>query len=745
METSLNEKDKYEDLTSLFLPDVLHQVDANSIQIKPEVLNDTENSNKPYSESGKNSYSEPNYQMMSTSNYSSGMGGTSPQGLTNFLGFGSPLNQTNGHFLNPFVPVEPVSIQNYSPTHVGTSLGPSFQHYAPGAPWNHFSRGTPGNLNSAEVNYLNGPPVNINAFADNLNYHGVPRVNKGMRHPGFDNLSYDYRNIPLHDFDHPSPHSGSLEGDTHNNQKRIYNNNMQEKKDFVMIDNENFNENKSERYKKEKSKQKKSYKKSAQTQVGLNYSPNVLLGLLDLVQDGPPSSFKIIDKDNNEVKLKFGCFLNGRFLTNDTDNQNFMQSKADTDAKKGDVKDWNTMEPKVISCYRRNYILVSLNLSLSGFSTSSPERPQVLKLQTKENGYLLSRVIKYFETEVSAHTNVSTSRNVPLIIYDDSKGKEKSKDELEIRDTDDSVSPESYNLTRNTITLSDSAFKNNEIDSYHTIKKLQFKNATPNNGNSAFQNYYYLKIRVSAVVADLYFNDYIDESGSYGNSTSSEVLFEFVSLPIIVRGRNPSFYSDRKDILVKGRVTNSKESYKCAAGESEKATISKEIPSSGKVDTQESKLTTTQEYKMDDSSEKKKDYSSESEHVQIDDDPDKIGFDEGSQEDTSDDNDESRIRMEAMQKLNKSQKIPPLLYTATTASLGLKNTLEDIKSNNKLDLLDKKGGQYKYFPISSVYYLPPVNVVYFPHGVHHQNENLGDNQTRESRQLQHRNSNVYFK
>lgn len=743
METSLNEKDKYEDLASLFLPDVLHQVDANSIQIKPEVLDDTENNNKQYPENGKNSYMEPNYQMVSANTYNSGMGAASPQGVPNFLGLGNPFNQTNGHFLNPFVPVEPVSIQNYSPAHVGATLAPSFQHYVPGVPWNHLPRGAPGHMNNTEVNYSNSPQVNINAFPDNLNYHGASRANQGAKHPGFDTLNYDYRNIPLHDFDHPSPHSGSLEGETHSSQKRIYNNNTLEKKDFVMVDNENFTENKNEKYKKEKSKQKKNYKKSAQTQVGLNYSPGVLLGLLDLVQDGSSSSFKIIDKDNNEVKLKFGCFLNGRFLTNDADNQNFMQSKADTDAKNGSVKDWNTMDPKVISCYRRNYILVSLNLNLSGFSTSSPERPQVLKLQTKENGYLLSRVIKYFETEVSAHTNVSTSRNVPLIIYDDSKSKEKSKDELEIRDTDDSVSPESYNLTRNTIALSDSAFKNNEIDNYYTIKKLQFKNATPNNGNSAFQNYYYLKIKVSAVVADLYFNDYIDESGSYGNSTSSEVLFEYVSLPIIVRGRNPSFYSDRKDILVKGRVINSKESYKCAARDSEKANASKDIPSSGKVGSQENKQPTTRDYRRE--SEKTKDYSSESEDVQIDGDPDKIDFDEGSQEETSDDNDEARIRLEAVQKLNKRDRIPPLLYTATTASLDLKNALEDIKSNSKLDSLDKKRGQYKYFPISSVYYLPPVNVVYFPHGVHHQNSNLGDNQTRESGQLQHRNSNVYFK
>ncbi|KAM9894334.1 hypothetical protein OXX79_008775, partial [Metschnikowia pulcherrima] len=34
-------------------------------------------------------------------------------------------------------------------------------------------------------------------------------------------------------------------------------------------------------------------------------------------------------------------------------------------------------------------------------------------------------------------------------------------------------------------------------------------------------------------------------------------------------------------------------------------------------------------------------------------------------------------------------------------------------------LSKKKGDKYHYFPISNVYYLPPINVVYFPHAAHH--------------------------
>lgn len=77
----------------------------------------------------------------------------------------------------------------------------------------------------------------------------------------------------------------------------------------------------------QRGKKAKSRKRDVKNlEVQIDYKPSKLKRLLDLKQSGATSSndYKIIDKDNNEVTIDFNGFLNGRFLTNDIDNNNYI-------------------------------------------------------------------------------------------------------------------------------------------------------------------------------------------------------------------------------------------------------------------------------------------------------------------------------------------------------------------------------------------------------------------------------------
>lgn len=83
-------------------------------------------------------------------------------------------------------------------------------------------------------------------------------------------------------------------------------------------------------------------------------------------------------------------------------------------------------------------------------------------------------------------------------------------------------------------------------------------------------------------------------------------------------------------------------------------------------------------------------------------------------------------------------------------------------STSKINLipLNKTNSRYKYFPISNVYYLPPINAVYFPHRAHQQMNKESDATNSESPTIENddainmvnisspqrrKNSNVYFR
>ena len=739
MEDRSAEKDQYEDLASLFLPDILHPISTESNIVKQEELEQNSDIDKLFggqNDATKRNDNNENFSnFMSNNNFINNIGSLS-QGES--IASNGVMNQSGhiNHYAN-FVPIEAAaSIQQlhhqlhrmFAPlSHQHQQLFPS-SHAQPQNAGGVMRMGSPSN---ADLNWFSNPSNVLDAFSMD---------NKHLQ-------STDGNFRELEAFSNPNPYT---------NQTSIPSSLPSEERSAVLKSNEENEESPTLKQKdvKDKNKTKKRAKKSRATSspvVRIDYKPHKLTRLLDLKksENAPSTDYKIVDKDNNEIKMEFQSYLTGRFFTNDTDNNNYIISKLeDSNNEEKDVikipKDPNTkMDPKVISCYRRNYIQISMNMNLSGFSNYDEDNNKVLKLQTNEYGYSIIRVIKWFKVEIFANTNVSEIRNIPIVIYDDNqKDKERPKDEIGTDENNDFVNPISIDKAQSTITLNESVIQNSEIDNYYTVKKLQFKNATPNNGNLTFQNYYHLKIKVSAIVADLYYDDYIDEdySSNAYNERNEVNLFELVSEPIIVRGRNPSFYADRKDILIKGRSINSKESFIIAGQETK---------------------TENEETNSNEENEDLPEDEDELEGVREDDD------EEEDEETENESSSNKRLKSNSPSKsqgynnqLDKS--IPPLLYNAaSSSSINLKSMLDNSTSKINLIPLNKTNNRYKYFPISNVYYLPPINAVYFPHRAHQQMNKESDATNSKSPSIENddssnmavsisspqrrKNSNVYFR
>lgn len=475
----------------------------------------------------------------------------------------------------------------------------------------------------------------------------------------------------------------------------------------------------------------------------IDYKLSKLTNLLDMLpcndkkfRSNLDADYKIVDKNNQEIDLKLSGFLNGKFFTNDFDNNNYISiSQEDVNLNKQSKAD-----PKVISCYRRNFIQLSINLNLNNFSNVESK---VLNLQTTEFGYIITRVIKWFKLEISARTVSSQSKFVPIVITDESADKKDLGPGKLEENNEDFIFPETIGTSTYIIPINKAEIdgKTLSIDNYYSIKKLQFKNATPHNGNFTFQNYYHLRIKLSAVVADMYYDDYIDNDrsnfqeannnegngdeagGSEGDDKNEILLSELISKPIIVRGRNPSFYSDRKDVLIKGRSTNLRKCYK------------------------ESLAMHATNKKIDEEEEDAAEADDAAEPAEAKEDVDDGEEDEGDEEeDDGDDEEDSESNKRqrsvtptipqpySIQPYKGNKLIPPLIYSATSSkSINLKSMLNTPLGNNlinnnnngnvknmnfRLPINDKPNSKYKYFPILNVYYLPPINVVYFPHRAH---------------------------
>ncbi|ODQ82288.1 hypothetical protein BABINDRAFT_158913 [Babjeviella inositovora NRRL Y-12698] len=213
----------------------------------------------------------------------------------------------------------------------------------------------------------------------------------------------------------------------------------------------------------------------------------------------------LTDSSNKDVQMSFSGYLNGRFLTNAT-------SSSDT-----------------ISCYRRNYIQSNLALRLSGEGIQYP-----LKVNSME--------VLRLKISVFARSNISKDR-IEVLVFEDTVPRKRKLPETP------SVNPQGDNEVSITATDFEFPTPNSQAMATFVFKKLQFRNATPNNGNLSFQNFYRLHFSLSAVTA-----------------AGDVILHDLKSSPILVRGRNPSFYSLRQECLIINKTAHSVEARESKSG-----------------------------------------------------------------------------------------------------------------------------------------------------------------------------------
>lgn len=406
--------------------------------------------------------------------------------------------------------------------------------------------------------------------------------------------------------------------------------------------------------------------KPAKVAIQLDYQPKWLLLLLDLTPEPATSpEVPLVDGNGNDVNVELRGFMHGRLLTNDHDNYNYLAA-----ANGGSPDPGRKYPAMVISVYRRNFI----NLHFRFFVPKSPT-----------GLFVDGQPVQYFKLEIGALAEGKNSAPALFLI-----GSDKEKDVKETRPG----GKVPFSMIRES---TDIGLEDCGEEQYYLLKKFQFKSATANSTNILFQSYY--KVR-ALLIAQL--------------PNEARVIRQVYSSPMIVRGRNPSFYKERNDILVKPRTPGALESYE-------------PLESSGKgglaVDgmTPDSEISNGQTVKAEAVVDDAKAQGNDEENGNDDDD------DDNDNDNNDNDNDDS---------------VPSSFSNATA---DLKKILASISDPHR------NSGLYHYFPMLSVYYLPPIDVVYFPHGAHQGNSTLRSpppeqtpRQTAE--RLGKRNgSKVYFK
>ncbi|GEQ66997.1 hypothetical protein JCM33374_g660 [Metschnikowia sp. JCM 33374] len=395
--------------------------------------------------------------------------------------------------------------------------------------------------------------------------------------------------------------------------------------------------------------------------IRVDYSTSTLDQLVDLKRTTPNGDVSVVSSSGEKVNFSLRGFLHGRLLTNDQDNYNYILLSS------GAVDPASVYHPQVISCYRRNFINLHLHLAVD-----SPTTEMVI------DGQKIQRI----RTEITAVTDKRDPKPVALL------DNEFEPDPKDTRVSGDNIVVEVIS-PNHVIELADL-----KEECFMKVKKLQFKSATANSTNLTFQTYYRFVVRI---IAETEFGDHSIE--------------ELVSNPIIVRGRNPSFYQSKNDVLIKGKSPQSVSSYQQAnlsmplfsiGTEDHDTSTTSEIPI---VDsTGEQSLAIAEEDSVIKSEEISTEFLSKSEASNTE------RFHDGGDEDIESDEGGE----EEHDDLEESAVIPPKDEARVSNFPGGADIRKILDA-----MSEKKGEKYHYFPISNVYYLPPINVVYFPHAAHH--------------------------
>lgn len=203
---------------------------------------------------------------------------------------------------------------------------------------------------------------------------------------------------------------------------------------------------------------------------------------------------KLLDANKSEVAFDLIASLDGKFYCNEK------HMNVDSNDKKR----------MPIACYRRNFSSLLIAIETS-------EKPKYLEIK----GTLYD--IESLQVSLNCFSNFSGS---PVdITFFSNKAKIKEYIDMEGCDVD-------IGLPTGLVKV--------------LLKKFQFTKATPNNGKSIAKDYYYLQLNLNAVVRDS-----IEEGTETNNKRKLPLHISLKTLKsngISVRGRNPSFYTEREDI-----------------------------------------------------------------------------------------------------------------------------------------------------------------------------------------------------
>lgn len=198
----------------------------------------------------------------------------------------------------------------------------------------------------------------------------------------------------------------------------------------------------------------------------------------------------VLDSTGNPIHYYFSSLLSGKFYSNDK----FLSTSS--------------ADEFPIACYRRNYIELDTKLTFDyqpAFVVTSAES------QTKQQHRLPINTIRI---TVEASSNFS-DQPIQLSIFP-------NKRNAKAHETIMSSQVEEVPAARGTLDVA--------------LGRFQFKKATPNNGKSIVKDYYYITANIDAV-----------------SNRNAIRLASLKSTAISVRGRNPSFYNDRNDVLISTR------------------------------------------------------------------------------------------------------------------------------------------------------------------------------------------------
>lgn len=208
------------------------------------------------------------------------------------------------------------------------------------------------------------------------------------------------------------------------------------------------------------------------------------------------SDFTLLNNESREIKMEFLASLDGKFYANNK----YMMVDDDND---DDHKSFP------IACYRRNFSTILISLYFS-------DTPKYLEV----NG-------SYYEinnTRLSLDAKSNFSQSPIELAYFENPNTEKQ--------------------SCNVVLMNDAILDLGTFKDRKNVKmqRFQFKKATPNNGKNIAKDYYYLFVTLSF--------DLVENNPSELNKRKLPFHQKIITLKtnsISVRGRNPSFYTERND------------------------------------------------------------------------------------------------------------------------------------------------------------------------------------------------------